>query len=254
MTETAVHELADDFACYAPNRQEARMIYTEIFTGRDYLPAGVKLPPGAFVVDAGGNIGLFSLFVKRECPDATVLAVEPVPELADAFRRNLALHEVCGVTVHEVALGATAEDGVPFTYYPRLPGNSTRYPEQKDVQREVMAALSDAEWAERAFVGREFTVPVRRLSDLLAAAGTPATGRIDLVKVDVEGAELDVLRGIDDADWARIDRLAMEVQDRDDRLARIVDLLRERGFGTQVQLPPLVPPAMRTYLVHADRR
>ena len=132
MTETAVHELAEGFACYAPNRQEARMIYTEMFTGRDYLPAGTRLPDGAFVVDAGGNIGL--------------------------------------------------------------------------------------------------------------------------VKVDAEGAELDVLRGIDDADWARIDRLAMEVQDHDGRLARIVDLLRDKGYGTTVELPPLVPPAMRTYLVYAERR
>lgn len=252
MTEMTVHRLADDFACYAPNRQEARMIYTEIFTGRDYLPAGVQLPPGAFVVDVGGNVGLFSLFVKRECPDATVIAFEPVPELADAFQRNLALHGVRGVTVREVALGATVEDDALFTYYPRLPGNSTRYPEQKDVQRDVMAALSDAEWAERAFVGREFTVPVRRLSDLLAEHGV--TDRIDLVKVDVEGAELDVLRGIDDADWPRIDRLAMEVQDRDGRLAQIEDLLRDKGFTITVELPPLVPPAMRTYLVHAGRR
>lgn len=251
MAETTMQTLADGFTCYVQNRQEARMIYAEIFGGRDYLPPGVRLPDDAFVVDAGGNIGLFSLFVKQECPGAEVLAFEPVPELAELFRRNVTLHGAAGVTLREFALGGRAEEGVPFTYYPRLPGNSTRYPEQKDAQRRVMTTMSDAEWTDKAFTGREFTVAVRPLSACLP--DRRLRPRIDLVKIDVEGAELDVLDGIDDADWPRIKRFAMEAQDHDDRLRRIVERLQGKGFEASVALHPLIPPALRTYLVHAER-
>ncbi len=35
---------------------------------------------------------------------------------------------------------------------------------------------------------------------------------MDLLKVDVEGAELDVLRGVDPQDWARIRQVVVEVR------------------------------------------
>ena len=38
--------------------------------------------------------------------------------------------------------------------------------------------------------------------------------RIDLLKVDVEGAEILVLQGINEADWAKIQRVALDIQVR----------------------------------------
>lgn len=77
-------------------------------------------------------------------------------------------------------------------------------------------------------------------ADLLHRAAARATvrerkrrlvsGPIDLVKIDVEGAELTVLQGIDDADWRRIFQLVVEVHDLDGRLQYIIALLREKGF------------------------
>jgi FkbM family methyltransferase len=52
-------------------------------------------------------------------------------------------------------------------------------------------------------------IPIARLSDVLAKAGRPIP---DLMKLDVQGAELDVLRGLDAKDWANLLALQVEVE------------------------------------------
>jgi hypothetical protein len=59
---------------------------------------------------------------------------------------------------------------------------------------------------------------------------------IDLLKVDVEGAELDVLQGIADSDWPRIRQEALEAHTAD-RADRVRELLEHRGFKVVVVEP-----------------
>ena len=53
---------------------------------------------------------------------------------------------------------------------------------------------------------------------------------IDFLKIDVEGAELDVLLGISDTTWPMVQQIAAEVHDFDDRLNKVQDLLKAKGF------------------------
>ena len=56
--------------------------------------------------------------------------------------------------------------------------------------------------------------------------------RIDLLKIDVEGAEMDALHGIAESDWRRIRQLVMEVSPRHKgSLDEVVERLRARGFA-----------------------
>ena len=55
-------------------------------------------------------------------------------------------------------------------------------------------------------------------------------GRIDLLKIDVEGAEWDVLCGIGAQTWPHIGQVVAEVHDENGRLKRVEDLLRAQGF------------------------
>ncbi|RWA06966.1 hypothetical protein EKO27_g8138, partial [Xylaria grammica] len=82
-------------SCYATSEEEAKFIYKEIFEDGCYDVAG--LPEAPFVVDAGANIGMFSLFVKQKFPAAKVLAFEPAPETYSILRRNLELHGLSDV-------------------------------------------------------------------------------------------------------------------------------------------------------------
>jgi 31-O-methyltransferase len=57
---------------------------------------------------------------------------------------------------------------------------------------------------------------------------------VDLLKIDVEGAEWDVLQGVDEADWARLHQLVLEVHNVGGRVERIRELLESKGFAVAV--------------------
>ena len=57
-----------------------------------------------------------------------------------------------------------------------------------------------------------------------------ALDSLDLLKVDVERAEMEALRGIAPGDWCKIQQVVMEVHDIAGRLEETIGLLKEVGF------------------------
>ena len=55
--------------------------------------------------------------------------------------------------------------------------------------------------------------------------------RIDLLKIDCEGAEWEVLMGIQAADWPKIQQVVVEVHDHDGRAEQVRALLQGHGFS-----------------------
>jgi hypothetical protein len=92
--------------------------------------------------------------------------------------------------------------------------------------------------------------PVTTVSDVLRAHDVE---RVDYLKIDVEGAELEVLRGIAPDDWARIARLGAEVHDVDGRLRTIREMLASAGFA-DVDVDQGWPfEGTNVYMLHARR-
>jgi FkbM family methyltransferase len=131
------------------------------------------LAPGATFVDVGANKGDFSVLAATLVGDAgRVLAFEPEPENCRWIERTLALNERRNVRLFPLALGD--RDGEAVLQLSRQSGAHTLVP---------------------GLPGRaegELRVPTRTLDGLLAELGTP---RVDVLKLDVEGFELPVLRG-----------------------------------------------------------
>jgi FkbM family methyltransferase len=59
--------------------------------------------------------------------------------------------------------------------------------------------------------------------------------RVDLIKIDAEGAEWAILEGIEEQDWARIRQLAVEAHDVDNRVDRMKALLAQKGYDVVVE-------------------
>lgn len=126
---------------------------------------------GKTVVDAGANIGLFSLYA-RALGAKKIYAFEAVAETCKILRRNLALNG--GLKAVNIALGA--EKGrAELKFNTRGEGSS-------------MIDCGDAG------VNREITYSGRR-SVKTAPLDALVKGRVDFMKIDVEGYEKKVLLG-----------------------------------------------------------
>ena len=75
-----------------------------------------------------------------------------------------------------------------------------------------------------------------------------------MLKIDVEGDELAVLRGIEPQHWGRIEQVAMEVHAVGDRLQHVRDLLAAEGFEVYVdEDEELAPRGVDNHNVYALR-
>lgn len=169
---------------------------------------------------------------------------EPAPALHACLVRNLAEHATPGWAA-ECAAVADRPGRLRFTYYLAAPGNSGLHADQAADDEITLAFLCNsgvdpedaAELVEGLHEGIEFTVPALTVSDLLRRH---AVSRVDLLKVDVERAELDVLHGVEDLHWPLIHAVVAEVHDESGRLTAVQDLLHRHGFGVDVHQDPLL--------------
>jgi FkbM family methyltransferase len=119
---------------------------------------------GAAFVDVGAHIGSIIAGVRAHDPSIRITAIEAVPEKAERLVRRFP-----EVQIHSCAVGE-ADGEVPFFVDPERSGYSS---------------LGAGEASGR----RRILVPLRTLDDLIGS------GDVDVIKIDVEGAELGVLRG-----------------------------------------------------------
>jgi FkbM family methyltransferase len=259
--------LPSGVAVHALNGHELAYMAHEQLTADVYRLQ--DLPPIATVVDVGANVGVFSLLAAAGGSGRRVVAVEPIPRLASVVARTAALHGVADrISVHQCGLGPSSEDAT-FTFAPFFGALSSRHREERaDISRRVVLAIRmllprlaerhgvDLD-AARARIQAELTeesipVAIRPLSDVLRGE---SIDHVDLLKIDVEGSELEVLRGIGDADWPRIQRLAIEVNDVEGRLGLITTLLEAHRFEVVVEDDPSASRVVprRIAIVHASR-
>ncbi|MGH7824891.1 MAG: amino acid adenylation domain-containing protein, partial [Candidatus Binatia bacterium] len=222
------------------NKNETDYLYEEIFVRQAYLRHGITIKDGDCVFDVGANIGLFTLFANQIAKDLEVYSFEPNSAVFEILRANVALC-ASGVKLFNYGLsdqGKTAE----FTFFPGfslLSGFYADAQKEKEVVKTFMinqekAGVSGmAELVGHAdailkgrFVPQIFTAELRTLSAIIEQENIET---IDLLKVNVEKSELDVLNGIKDADWRKIEQIVVEV-DVKENLTAITSLLESHGF------------------------
>ncbi|MFR9749654.1 FkbM family methyltransferase [Nocardia sp. 004] len=227
-------------ACTSP--AEARMLWGEMSTDGFYRRAAAHLRPGDIALDIGANIGLSAMMFADVCPGIQVIAAEPAPMTFDCLEHNLIAHVPNSIRCR-VAAGA-APGSASFTWYPRASANSGLYADREADDEATEIYLRNSGLNDEAIAlitadlhdGEQIDVEVTTVSALLDQHGSDA--EIGLLKIDVERAELDVVRGIAEADWPRIRAVVAEVHDQDNRLTQFCDVLRLHGFSPQTRQDP----------------
>ncbi len=195
--------------------------------------------PGNVVLDVGANVGFFTMIAARATgPSGIVLAFEPVADNADALEANARRNRFDHVRTHRIALAdRTGEAEIILTDHP---GGATL----------ASAGLRPPDARGRA------EVPVARFDDLRDQHAVPAP---DVIKIDVEGAEVQVLRGMEHT--LRVDqpRLLIEVDDADpegcaQRLDEVVAFLSGCGYHYRLLAPAYPDAADRVRHIVAEHR
>jgi FkbM family methyltransferase len=151
------------------------------------------------ILDCGANVGLASLFFKQTYPAASVTAYEADPDLVDICRRNMGANGAGDVMVRQAAIW-TMDGTLPF----RCEG----------ADGGAIEALGTS------VPGALRSVPSLRLRDVLAVEP-----RVDLLKMDIEGAEFEVLRDCAE-ELTRVDALLIDVHEFDPGRRRVPELLQ----------------------------
>jgi FkbM family methyltransferase len=171
----------------------------------------------ATVIDVGANRGQFGLFAARRFPGAELHCFEPLPEARETLASALGEHP--RLRVHGVALGATNRTD---TFNVAASDDSSSLLTATATQT---ASFPKTEVAERR------SVEVARLDDIVPPQ---AVSRPCLLKVDVQGYELEVLRGaqamLDVVDELLIECSFVELYEGQPLAAEIVALCADRGF------------------------
>jgi FkbM family methyltransferase len=194
--------------------------------GLGFLPGGRPTPEEEFlrnldlrgktIFDVGGFLGLMTLFFASRAK--RVVTYEPLPESRRRITANLGLNGFSNVTLRDVALSSEPGE-LTLTFDDLMSGGASGDPE---ISREL---------ANSAPHPRLVTVPVTTI-DLEIAAGQPIP---DLIKVDVEGMEYKVLRGMlelmaTSKPWVYFELHGTTREDKQTNAQDVIGTLRDLGY------------------------
>jgi FkbM family methyltransferase len=179
------------------------------------------LAPGMVAVDVGANIGAFTAALAAAvAPGGMVHAFEPLPASRKRLARTLELNGLTNVTV----------DGRAVTHEP---GSAELFQYGPGFESWATLAARQLEHVGRVLEATPTPVATTTLDDYAGEAGI---ARIDLLKIDVEGAEERVLRGARGLlDERRVAAVVVEVSDNTleafgARAIDVIELLERRGL------------------------
>lgn len=169
-----------------------------------------KERPKGVIVDLGANIGSYAVFASKNAD--RVLAFEPVPSNYNLLCQNIKLNKC--INIEAIQAGIAKERGKRVIYIADVNvGSSSLY--------RPSGVSCEAEMITFADIFEKYDID-----------------RINMLKIDIEGAEHELFSNVSIEQLKRVDKIVMEVHSyttgkRD--ITAIIDKLKESGF--QVTLP-----------------
>lgn len=197
---------------YRPNTLD-KMVLWEQWGAKDYQTVTVN--EGDVVIELGGHIGTSTLnYSHLVGPKGVVYAIEALPENFEILQRNIARNGITNVRAYNLAIvGDPATRHITLNANPYNSGGHSIYAMSVDAEATFECPAMTLE----AFVRRE------------------GIERIDILQMDIEGAEFDILMNCDKALLGSIRELLFEYHDayaKPRTHQELVDLLHGLGFRT----------------------
>jgi FkbM family methyltransferase len=170
----------------------------EIFIDKIY---SLKLPDHPYIIDCGANIGLSVIYMKKNYPNAEIVAFEPDDLNFKILKKNIDASGYLNINLRNEAVWIENTK----VYFSSSGTTDSRISHSSSGSMEVTAT---------------------RLKDLL-------TRKIDFLKIDIEGAEFQVVKDISDK-LDLVDNMFVEYHGSFEENSQLIDLLQmisENGFS-----------------------
>jgi FkbM family methyltransferase len=169
----------------------------ETLIDRFYTKLGTEIQNDWVVVDIGAAIGEFTIEAALQLTDGMVHAFEPNPGSINILRQNMRANNLKHVETYN--LGVWSESGeIPLHF----------------LNNEPLQAVSGTGQADNIPTVKETSIPVITLEQVVEEK---VGKKIDLMKLDCEGAEYEILLNQDPKFFKKINRIIMEYHDLDER-------------------------------------
>lgn len=200
----------------APSIEALAFLLQTVYMRRDYEIGDAR--PKPLIIDCGSNIGMSVLYLKHHFPDARILAFEPNPTAFEYLTANVKQNALRDVTLHRKAVANRTETRVFFS--------------DADDDGSLGASLTDR-------LREKYGRSVVEQSVECIALSSQIVEPVDFLKVDVEGAEQEILEDLRDRGLLRqISKMFVEYHYNDcnpnNRLVDILNILDEAGFDTVI--------------------
>lgn len=184
----------------------------------DFKVLKVLIEPGQFVADIGGNIGVYAKYLsERVGSSGRVISVEPIPSTFDILSSNLRKLGLSNAKAMNCAISDS--EGQVTMHVPRYDSGGEDFYGARIGNAKVGSSV------------RTFVVPATTLDALLAAVP-----KIDFIKCDVEGHELNCIRGalktIERTKPAWLIEISEDLDDRNSSSYQASRLLHDNGYDT----------------------
>jgi FkbM family methyltransferase len=210
----------------------------EVIFKREFL----KINEGWFVIDVGSEYGYYTIKAGYKVGNmGKVLAIEPHPETFTLLEMNIKLHKLSDRVI-PIQRAVGKERGRTKLFETISPGGTSILPRQNLFSLNRNRLLMWLEFVKNGYIFNVFRkryapvkyeVMVETLDDM---ARDYELRKIDLIKIDVEGAELDVLLGSRDILEKHKPVLLVEVHFGCDwKPKTLYDLLRSFGYSLTIE-------------------
>ncbi len=157
--------------------EDERATPVEIVNFGDYEAEEIRmlqtfLKEDSVVLDIGANVGWYSLILAGKVPKGKVLSFEPIPKIFDYLNKNIRINNLANIKTYNFGF-SEKQDLLDFYYDPLLTASTSL--RNLHENREKIRIRCE----------------VRRMDDVIPKIAP----RVDLIKCDVEGAEIFVIKG-----------------------------------------------------------
>ena len=166
------------------------------------------------IIDVGAHIGLFSIYASTFNSTIKIIALEPEPTNFALMKENLKLNHCKNVVIKNVALAGSDEEKASLYLSENNHNHTTLQPNHFTTKPT-----------------EQLQITATNIKDLIEKN---KLSKIGLLKMDIEGAEFEILKNLKKREWNKIRNIAVEYhEDAVNKRSDLENIIRSHGFSVE---------------------